>query len=134
MAAIHICITEVTSFYMDESTAFSQDIFWDFKALVQVKHDAIPMSWVQRAFDLNSDVAEVLHFTPVGFSIPASYRQEGAEEEGVPVTREVHVCIVDSVKELCKGIELHLYFFHLVPMSWWRMHESNYFAVCGKCG
>ena len=102
VAAIHICIAEVTAFYIDDSTAFTQDVFWDFKALVQVKHNAIPMTWVQRAFDLNSDAAEVLHFTPVGYSIPATYRQSGTE--GVPVTREVYAHIVDDVQELCKGL------------------------------
>jgi hypothetical protein len=33
---------------VDDSIAFTQDIFWDFKALSGVKHDAIPMAWVQR--------------------------------------------------------------------------------------
>jgi len=86
VVAIYICIAEVTAFYIDDSTLFSQEAFWDFKALVQVKHDAIPMTWVQRAFDLNFDATEVLHFTPVGYSILASHRHEGTEETGVPVS------------------------------------------------
>jgi hypothetical protein len=48
MAVIQMCIVEITAFYVDDSIAFTQDIFWDFKALSGVKHDAIPMAWVQR--------------------------------------------------------------------------------------
>jgi hypothetical protein len=53
VAAIQVCVAEITAFYVDDATAFSQDIFWDFKALKQVRHDAIPMAWVDVAFDLN---------------------------------------------------------------------------------
>ena len=48
VAAIQMCIVETTAFYVDDSTAFTQDLFWDFKALSSMRHDAIPMAWVQR--------------------------------------------------------------------------------------
>lgn len=102
VSAIHICIAEVTAFYIDEKSAFTQDVFWDFKALVNLRHEAIPLSWVQPGFDLNSDAAEVLHFTPTGHSIPASH-QQGDNGDGVAVTKELFSTIVDDVKTLCKG-------------------------------
>ena len=42
--AIQICILVLQTFYCDESSAFTYKAFWDFKALLQVWHDAIPMA------------------------------------------------------------------------------------------
>ena len=61
---------------MDEQTAFTQDVFWDFKALIQVRHDHIPMTWVPSAdLDLNKEHGglETLHFSPKGHSIEATF-------------------------------------------------------------
>ena len=68
---------------------------------MQVKHEAIPMNWVQGSFDLNMDAAEVLHFTPTGHSIPVTYREAG--KPAVLVTRDVYASIVTDVKKLCRG-------------------------------
>ena len=97
-----MCIADVHSFYLDEHAAFTQDVFFDFKGLVRVRHHAIPMSWVQGSFDLNVDSAEVLHFTPSGHSIPAIHRAVGTIS-AMSVTREVYATIVDDVKKLCHG-------------------------------
>lgn len=102
VSAIQMCIAEVSSFYLDDQTAFTQDVFWDFKGLMLVKHDAIPMTWIQSAFDLNEDAAEVLYFTPTSHSIPATYTEVG-KDLVQPVTREVYANIVHDVKKLCKG-------------------------------
>ena len=124
VSAIHLCIADITAFYVDESTTFMQDNFWDFKGLMDVKHDAIPMSWVQTAcdtFDLNTvHAADVLHFTPTGYSIPASHRfvfhpppavpaatsaqSEKTEVRMQVVTRELYVGIVANVKKACRGL------------------------------
>ena len=96
-----MCISEVYSVYLDDHVAFTHDVFYDFKGLVDVKHDAIPMSWVQGSFDLNSYVAEVLHFMPIGHSIPATYREAGKQTVQM-VTREVYAGIVHDVKKLCR--------------------------------
>lgn len=105
VAAIQVCMAEITAFYVDDTTAFSQDIFWDFKALEQVRHDAIPMSWVDAAFDLNQsegvDNAH-LHFSPPGHSIPAYHQHEDGEK--CHVTRAVYANIIFDIKTLCKGI------------------------------
>ena len=55
VATIQICISELQAFYCDESSMFIHDAFLDFKALLQVRHDAIPMAWVPSALDLNED-------------------------------------------------------------------------------
>jgi hypothetical protein len=104
MAAIQVCISEITAFYIDDTTAFSQDIFWDFKALEQVRHDAIPMSWVDAAFDLNeSDGIEHAHlyFSPPGHSIQAYHLYGDGQKSAV--TRALYVDIISDVKSLCKG-------------------------------
>jgi hypothetical protein len=44
IAAIQVCQAEITSFYIDDATTFSHDLFWDFKALCQTRHDAIPLA------------------------------------------------------------------------------------------
>lgn len=102
VSAIYMCIADVFSFYLDENVAFTQDLFYDFNGLTCVKHDAIPMTWVQGSFDLNVDAAEVLHFTPNGHNIPATYRAAG-KDSGVQVTREQYATIVRDVKKLCRG-------------------------------
>ena len=107
VSAIQICIAEVIAFYIDGNTSFTQDVFWNFKDLTHVRQDAIPMTWVQSTFDLNSDGAELLHFTRNGYSIPATYRH-GDKEGAASVTREVYSCIMDDTKKLCTGNALPL--------------------------
>jgi hypothetical protein len=102
VSAIQICMAKVTAFYVDDNTAFSQDIFWDFKALTEVRHNAIPMSWVQSALDLNSSSEEHLHFTPTGHIIQAFHRH-GETRKASSVTRSVYASIMEDVKNLCKG-------------------------------
>ena len=102
VSAIQMCIAEVFSFYLDDHVAFPHDVFYDFKGLVNVKHEAILMSWVQGSFNLNMDAAEVLHLTPTGHSIPATYREAG-KPAAVLVTREVYATIVTDIKQLCRG-------------------------------
>ena len=130
VSAIQLCIADVTAFYMDERTAFTQDNFWDFKGLMHVKHDAISMSWVQTAsntFDLNAvQAAEALHFTSTGYSIPTSHRtvfhqppvvgatasvqSEKTEVRTEPVTMELYASIVADVKKACIGLRPSLIF------------------------
>ena len=103
MAVIQICMAKVIAFYVDDTIAFNQDIFWDFKTLEQVRHDAIPMSWTNVAFDLNeSEGVEHahLHFSPPGHSIRAYHQhRHGAKH----VTRSIYANIVADVETLCKG-------------------------------
>ena len=44
VVTIVICIGEIQAMYVDEINAFKQDLFSDFNALDEVRHDAIPMS------------------------------------------------------------------------------------------
>ena len=70
-------MAKITAFYVVDTIAFSQDIFWNFKALEQVRHDAIPMFWMDVAVDLNEfEGAEHAHLycSPVGHSILAYYQ------------------------------------------------------------
>jgi hypothetical protein len=48
--------------YIEEQTMYIQEAFWDFNALVEVKHDVIPMKWVTTELDLNADDIEFLAF------------------------------------------------------------------------
>jgi hypothetical protein len=72
VAAIQMCIVEITTCYVDDSVAFSQDIFCNFKTLSSMKHDAIPRAWVPKALNLNFDGLDYLHFTPSTHSIQAT--------------------------------------------------------------
>ena len=85
VVAIQMCMVEIMVFYVDESIAFIQDIFWNFKALCDVRHDAIPMSWVPKALDLNFEGLECLHFIPVTHSIQAIH-QDSNTKTSYPVT------------------------------------------------
>jgi hypothetical protein len=105
LAAVKECQMEITAFYIDSVTKFIQDQFWDFNALIEVKHDGIPMRWVPEPMDLNTLGVEFLAFTPVGHSIRAEHRDLVT---GLPegITKELFATIVDDVKALatCKCI------------------------------
>lgn len=106
VAAIQICVAEVQAMYVDEVTAFKQDLFWDFNALNEIRHDAIPMSWVTPALGLNQ-VGETLYFTPGDHSIQAlTLNANGGSS--TPISRELHASICDDVRAMCKGIIHHL--------------------------
>ena len=75
VAAISCCIEGVQSLYTEESSSFSQEIFWDFNALLETRHDHVPLSLIaSEAIDLNSEHGvETLHFTPASHKISAIY-------------------------------------------------------------
>ncbi|KAG0572981.1 hypothetical protein KC19_VG138700 [Ceratodon purpureus] len=108
VAPIHCCMEEVQAFYVDEAKSFEQDIFWDFKALLQTKHDHIPMTWktTSEGLDLNSDGLEILHFTPTSHNIRAVYVAPNGKASHV--TRDVYACIIHDVKVMCRGAALKL--------------------------
>ena len=95
-------MAKMIAFYVDDITTFSQDTFWNFKALTEVRHDAIPMNWVQSAHNLNSSSEEHLHFFPIGYIIQA-FHQHGETGEASPMSQSVFASIVEDVKGLCKG-------------------------------
>jgi hypothetical protein len=43
LAAIKLHQTDITVYYINQKTRFQHDVFWDFKALSTLRHDAIPM-------------------------------------------------------------------------------------------
>jgi hypothetical protein len=102
VVAIQMCIVEITAFYVDDSTAFTQDLFWDFKALSSVRHDAIPMAWVPKALDLNSEGLDYLHFILSTHSIQAAH-QDSSTRASFPVTQVLYASIIEEVKLLCKA-------------------------------
>ena len=86
---------------MDESSTFQQDLFWDFNALIDVRHDVIPMAWVSEALDLN-EAGETLYFIPGDHSIQALDVNPN-RNNSTPITRELYASICDDVKAMCKG-------------------------------
>jgi hypothetical protein len=74
LSALKQCQAKIMAYYIDEKTKFQRDVFWDFKALVGMRHEAIPMRWVYDALNLNSDAQEYLHITPTGRSVRCAYR------------------------------------------------------------
>ena len=74
LAAIKFHQTDITIYYINQDTMFQHNVFWDFKALSTLKHDAIPMRWVYDASNLNIDACEYLHITPIGHSIKCIHR------------------------------------------------------------
>jgi hypothetical protein len=72
--ALKQCQADITVFYIIERTKFQHDVFWDFKALVGLQHEAIPMRWVYNALNLNTDVCEYLHITPTCHSVRCAHQ------------------------------------------------------------
>jgi hypothetical protein len=89
---------DLNQMYIDPATMFSHEQFWDFNALIEARHDAIPLKWMTDELDLNSLGVEFLAFDPKGTTIPCIY-QDPVAKQTFPVTREVYRHIVDSVKE-----------------------------------
>jgi hypothetical protein len=89
-------------YYIDEKSRFQHDVFWDFKALVGMRHDAIPMRWVYDALNLNSDAHEYLHITPTGYYVRCSYR-DLVTGKRQPITHELFLSIINSAMEQSTG-------------------------------
>jgi hypothetical protein len=48
---------DLQKLYVENKTQFTQEAFWDFIALIEARHDCIPMKWVTDELDLNLDTA-----------------------------------------------------------------------------
>jgi hypothetical protein len=63
LVAIKKLQLDLTRMYIEETTKFKSEAFWDFNALVEVRYDAIPMKWVtEEELDLNATGIEFLSF------------------------------------------------------------------------
>jgi hypothetical protein len=66
--------SQLRNLYLEERTKFTQEIFWDFNMLVEVRHDTIPMNWETYPLDFNLEGIEFLSFIPgEGYSMHATY-------------------------------------------------------------
>jgi hypothetical protein len=90
--------------YVEEKTRFTQPNFWDFNALIEARHDAIPMRWISTSngLDLNALGVEYLAFEPKEHSFRATYR-DPITQDNIPMTREIYVAIVAGVKTQATG-------------------------------
>jgi hypothetical protein len=102
LSALKRCQAKITVYYIDEKSRFQHDVFWDFKALVGMRHDAIPMKWVYNALNLNSDAHECLHITPTGYYVRCSHR-DLVTRKRQPITHELFLSIINSVMEQSTG-------------------------------
>ena len=99
---------DLQKLYVEEKTQFTQELFWDFNALIGTRHDCIPMKWVTDELDLNLEGVEFLSFERgTGYSIRAMYRDPVTKEE-VPITRDIFTTLVDGVKSQATSKYLQL--------------------------
>jgi hypothetical protein len=95
--------SQLRNLYLEERTKFTQEIFWDFNMLVEVRHDTIPMNWETNPLDLNLEGIEFLSFTPgEGHSMRAIYR-DPVTRVAIPVTKDIYVAIFQGVKAQAFG-------------------------------
>jgi hypothetical protein len=117
LAFVQVLKNDLHRLYLDVKTMFTQEIFWDFNMLVEVRHDQIPMKWTAEEFDLNLEGVEFLTFEPgVKYSMHAIYK-DPVTRAPIPVTKDIFTAIVDGVKAQTSGI---FYFAFLVVFftSW----------------
>lgn len=90
--------------YIEEKTRFTQPNFWDFIALIEAQHDAIPMRWIlaSNGLDLNALRVEYLAFEPKEYNFRATYR-DPITQDNIPVTREIYIAIIVGVKTQVTG-------------------------------
>jgi hypothetical protein len=100
--ALRQCQADITAFYITDRTKYQQDVFWDFKALLELRHEAIPMRWVYDALNLNTDAYEYLHITPIGHSVRCTHR-DLVTGESEPITHDLFRKIVGDVMEQSTG-------------------------------
>jgi hypothetical protein len=103
LAAVEELKSQLRNLYLEERTKFTQEIFWDFNMLVEVRHDTIPMNWETNPLDLNLEGIEFLSFTPgEGHSMRAIYR-DPVTRVAIPVTKDIYVAIFQGVKAQASG-------------------------------
>jgi hypothetical protein len=100
--ALKQCQANITAFYINDKSKYQHDVFWDFKALARLRHEAIPMRWVYNALNLNTDACEYLYITPIGHSIRCAHR-DLVTGESEPITHDLFLKIVEDVKEQSTG-------------------------------
>jgi hypothetical protein len=94
--ALKWCQADITFFYINERTKFQHDVFWHFKALVGLRHEAILMRWVCNALNLNADACEYLPLTLTGHSVRRVHR-DLITGEAQPITHELFAQILEEV-------------------------------------
>jgi hypothetical protein len=104
LAAVKTLQVDLAQIYIEEKTRFTQANFWDFNALIEARHDAIPMRWILalNGLDLNDSGVEYLAFEPKEHSFRATYR-DPITQDNIPMTREIYVAIVAGVKTQATG-------------------------------
>jgi hypothetical protein len=89
---------DLQKLYVENKTQFTQEAFWDFIALIEARHDCIPMKWVTDELDLNLEGMEFLSFKPgVGYSMRAMYRDPITNDE-ISIIRDIFATLVDGMK------------------------------------
>jgi hypothetical protein len=104
LAAVKTLQVDLAQMYLEPKTQFTQATFWDFNALVDAMHDAIPMRWIpsSNTLDLNASGAEYLAFTPKEHMFRATF-WDPITQENIPITREVYAAIIAGVKTQAAG-------------------------------
>ena len=64
LASVQVFKNDLHRLYLDEKTIFTQEIFWNFNMLVEVRHDQISMKWIAEEFDLNLERVKFITFEP----------------------------------------------------------------------
>jgi hypothetical protein len=100
--ALKQCQVDIMAFYITERTKIQHDVFWDFKALAGLRHEAIPMRWVYNALNLNTDMCEYPHITPTGHSVRCPYR-DLITGETQSITHDIFTQIVTDVMAQSTG-------------------------------
>jgi hypothetical protein len=101
--ALKRCQADIRSFYINDRTKFQHDVFWDFKSLAGLRHEAIPMRWVYNALNLNADACEYLYLIPTGHSVRCVHR-DLKMGEAQPITHELFAQILEEVMDQSTGM------------------------------
>jgi hypothetical protein len=102
LGAVKQLQTHINEQYVEESSKYTQEPFWDFNALYSLTHDVIPLRWVTDALDLNAVGLEYLAFEPPSHSIRTIYK-DPMTKDSMLVTREVFAAIIIQVKAQATG-------------------------------
>jgi hypothetical protein len=97
LGAVKQLQTHINEQYVEESSKYIHEPFWDFNTFCSLTHDVIPLRWVTDTLDLNAARLEYLAFEPPSHSIRAIYI-DPMTKDSMPVTKEVFAAIIIQVK------------------------------------
>jgi hypothetical protein len=103
LVSIKICQAYVYANCIRIQQQHTHNKFWDFKTLIHVQHDVIPMKWVTNPLDLNLNGRKYLCFESAPNHNIQAIHSHTVTKMSSPITKKVYATIIDWIKIVAIG-------------------------------